>query len=211
MTGAGAGLLPPRALAGAGRSWIALSAALAAAALVLWLAAGVPATDWDWQPALAWSEPWRWWTAAGVHLSLQHLGANLVGTALVAALGRAARCDARDALAWALAWPLTQLGLLAQPALAHYAGLSGVLHAGVAVVAVRLTVARHARQRWIGLALLGGLAAKLTLEAPWQGPLRLSPGWDFAVAPLAHVSGSVAGLLCAVVGRRIGRRDAAMP
>lgn len=190
----------PRHEPAGGRSWLALSAVLAGLALTLWLsAAGTAAATWDWQPGLALTQPWRWWTAAGVHLSALHLGANLLGTALVAALGAAAGCDARATLAWAAAWPLTQLGLLVQPTLAHYAGLSGVLHAGVAVAAVQLIAGERGRRRWIGVALLAGLAAKLLLEAPWQAALRLSPGWDFAVAPLAHASGSAAGLLCAVV------------
>ena len=42
------------------------------------------------------------------------------------------------ALAWALAWPLTHLALLAEPALLRYGGLSGVLRAGAAVAAVAL-------------------------------------------------------------------------
>ena len=157
-----------------------------------------------WQPELAFTQPWRWVSAAWVHLSALHLAANLLGTALVAALGRAAGCGGRAALAWALAWPLTQGGLLAQPALQQYGGLSGVLHAAVAVAAWQVLRAERGRRRAIGGALLAGLLVKLLLEAPWQGPLRQVPGWDLLIAPGAHASGAAAGLLCALacgVGR----------
>ncbi|HEX7382930.1 MAG TPA: rhombosortase, partial [Burkholderiaceae bacterium] len=134
-----------------------------------------------------------------VHYSALHLGANLAGCALVAALGVAARVPPRAALAWLLAWPATQLGLLLVPALGHYGGLSGVLHAGVAVVAVGLLLEGPRRRRMLGLAILAGLALKVLLEAPWAGPLAHPPGWDIATAPPAHASGLVAGTLAALL------------
>lgn len=169
--------------------WLAIAALAAAGSLAAWF---LPAAALDWQPARAAAEPWRALTAAFVHWSPLHLGANLAGTAVVAAFGRAAALPPRAALAWAAAWPATQLALLAQPALAHYGGLSGVLHAGVAVAAVHL-LARPGRARWIGAAVLAGMALKLLLERPWAGPLAHPPGWDIAVAPLAHAAGAVAG------------------
>ena len=163
-----------------------------------------------WQPELALLQPWRFISAALVHFSALHLLANLLGTALVAALGWAAGCDRRAALAWALAWPLTHAGLLLQPELAHYGGLSGVLHAGVAVAAWQLLRGGQGAQRLIGALLAGGLLLKLLLEAPWLGPLRQSPGWDIAIAPLAHSSGAIAGLLCArILGVGTARAGAA--
>lgn len=179
-----------------GAGWLLLSAVLGGLALLLWLQ---PTSPWDWQPARAATEPWRWWTAAGVHWSSLHLAANGVGLVLVAALGWQAGCGRAATLAWAAAWPLTQLGLLLQPALRHYGGLSGVLHAGVAVAGCQLLAAGPGRRRWIGAALLAGLGCKLLLEAPWRGPLVASPGWDILIAPLAHVTGAAAGLLCGAV------------
>jgi hypothetical protein len=102
-----------------------------------------------------------------------------------------------------LAWPLTQLGLLAQPGLRHYGGLSGVLHAAAAIVACSL-LARHgdARSRLIGLLLGLGLVAKVVWEAPWGAATRAVEGWDFALAPAAHAGGVLAGVLAwALVGR----------
>jgi rhomboid family GlyGly-CTERM serine protease len=156
----------------------------------------------DWQPALAWREPWRWWSAAWVHYSRMHLVVNLAGAILVAALGAAAQVDSRAAPAWLLAWPLTHLGLLYNPRLEHYGGLSGVLHAGVAVVAVQLLGGATKHARWTGAAIGGALVAKVLSEAPWGAPLRHPAGWDIAVAPLAHATGLVAGALCALLLRK---------
>ncbi len=185
----------------AGRAWVGLAAALAAASLLAWW---LPAAGLDWQPARAAAEPWRAFSGALVHWSPAHLGANLLGAAVVAALGRAARLPTRAALAWALAWPLTQLGLLLQPALVHYGGLSGVLHAGVAVAALWLLVRDAGRRRAWGGAIALGLLAKIVLEAPWGPPLRpptglLGGGWDIATAPLAHATGAAAGVICATL------------
>lgn len=192
--------------------WVLLAVLLGAGTLTL---AGLGGLDsdarryaWDWQPGLAASQPWRALTAAFVHWSTGHLLANLAGLALLAWLGQRAGCGRSDTLAWALAWPLTHLALLLLPALAHYGGLSGVLHAGVAVVAWRLWRPQPgdmARGRWIGRLMLLGLALKLALEQPFGEPLRRWPGWDIAIAPLAHATGAAAGLLCALALGRLAR------
>ncbi len=184
---------PPRS----GRlAWLALGTLLLAPA---WVAEGqataLPVLAW--QAATAWSEPWRLWSAAWVHLSALHLAANTAGGVGVVALGWAAGVPRRAALAWALAWPLTHAALAGVPALAVYGGLSGVLHAGVAVVAVEL-VRRAARaERRVGLAIAAGLALKIVLEAPWRAAVLRPEGWDIAVAPAAHAAGVLAGALCA--------------
>lgn len=186
-----------------GRLWLVLSGVLGALAVVLWWA---PSVWLDWQPAMAWREPWRWWTAAGVHWSERHLAGNLAAAALVGAYGLAARAPARLAWAWFAAWPLTHLGLLLQPGLVHYGGLSGVLHAGVAATSLWLAWAGRGRRRVVGLLMLAGLAVKLMFEAPWGAPLRHSAGWDIALAPLGHTTGSLAGLLCAAVAIALVQR-----
>ncbi len=190
-----AGLAPSRFTAA---PWWLVCALAASGALV---AQAVDPALLRWQPGLAWPQPWRLITAAWVHLSPLHLAGNLLGTALVAALGTVAGCGRRAAIAWALAWPLTHAALALQPALSAYGGLSGLLHAGVAVAVCQLVRGETGQRRLIGIGLAIGLASKLLLEAPWQGPLRQVPGWDIAIAPLAHSSGALAGLLCALVCR----------
>ena len=187
--------------AGPSRSWAWLALAFAAAALLAWW---LPAAALDWQPARAAAEPWRAFTGAFVHWSPAHLAANLLGAAVVAALGIAARLPRRATLAWAAAWPLTQAGLLLQPALAHYGGLSGVLHAGVSVAALWLLVREAGTRRALGAAIGAGLLIKIVLEEPWGAPLRapaglLNGGWDIATAPLAHATGALAGAVCAAL------------
>lgn len=161
-----------------------------------------------WQAGTLLDEPWRLWSAAWVHLSPDHLLANLVGGLLVLALGWLGQVNRGALLAWALAWPLTHVALLVHaPLLQHYAGLSGVLHAGVAVVAVRLATGRRispARRR-IGLALAAGLTVKLLLEQPWRGPMSGSSEWDFPVVVAAHAWGAgLGGGLALLLAR--GRR-----
>jgi rhomboid family GlyGly-CTERM serine protease len=189
-------------------AWLGLAALLAAGALLVW---PLPRTVLDWQPGLAFTQPWRAFSAVAVHYSGLHLGANLLGAALVAALGVVARVPARMVWAWGLAWPLTQFGLLLKPELLHYGGLSGVLHAGVAIAALYLLMRGAGAQRWIGAAILVGASIKVVGETPWGAPLRHGGGWDIAVAPLAHATGLVAGLLCAAVAEAFaGRRQPRM-
>ena len=188
-----------------GRAWVVFALALLAAALIGW---GLPHEALDWQPSLAWAQPWRSFTAVGVHYSALHLVANSAGAMGVAALGHSARLPLRCTLAWMAAWPLTQGGLLLQPSLLHYGGLSGVLHAGVAIAGVHLVWRGAPRQRRIGAAILAVLLLKLLSETPWRGPLAHPAGWDIAVAPLAHASGVVAGVLCAVIAEALVRRPA---
>lgn len=176
------------------RAWGALALLLALAALAGWW---LPRESLDWQPSLAAREPWRALTAVAVHYSPLHLGANLAGALLVGALGVVARVPWRIVLAWALAWPLTQLGLLMRPELAHYGGLSGVLHAGVVAAALWLVVHDRGRRQLIGVAILGMVLIKIIGEAPWGPAVQTRDGWDIAIAPFAHASGAFCGLLCA--------------
>ncbi len=184
-----------------GRAWGWLAVVLADGAL---LGLVVPASAWDWQPARA-AEVWRWWTAAFVHLNGLHLAGNLLGLALVAALGHFGRLPPRAALAWALAWPLGHGVLLLRPEIAHYAGLSGVLHAGVAVAAAWLVL--EGRRRGVALAIGAGLLAKLMLEAPWGAPVTVSATLGIPVVPLAHAGGAFAGVLLALALCRRGKPE----
>jgi rhomboid family GlyGly-CTERM serine protease len=199
-----------RRLNAPGLAWTVLAALAAALSLLLAAAeaAGVPARD-----VLAWhrdapGQLWRCWSAAFVHVSSLHLGANLAGALLLGALGWHARLPAAAALAWALAWPSTHglLWLAAQPD--HYLGLSGVLHAGVAVAAVMMLARHGAGWRSLGLALGLGLLAKLAFEAPWRGAVQALPGWDFPVAVGAHAAGAAAGALWGAALLAIGTRRA---
>ncbi len=186
------------------RAWLALTLLLALAALGGWW---LPRTALDWQPGLAAREPWRALSAVAVHYSALHLAANLAGAALVGALGVVARVPRPIVLAWLVAWPLTQFGLLLRPDLLHYGGLSGVLHAGVAAAALWLLARERGRRQLIGAAVLAALLIKILGESPWGPALQQRAGWDIAVAPFAHASGAVCGLLCARLALLLIRHD----
>ena len=195
-----------------GRAWVALAIALALGAVLTFAVAPGANDGIDWQPRRALDEPWRAVTAAFVHYSALHLAANLAGAVLVGALGWFARVPWPVAAAWLVAWPLTQLGLLARADLLHYGGLAGVLHAGVACVSWQLAVHAHGARRAIGALALAGLAVKVASEAPWGATLRQPPGWDIATVPFAHASGLVAGLLAVAIGDALARiRSAGRP
>lgn len=193
----------PRRRRGVAPAWLGLAALLALfAALGWWL----PHERLDWQPALALSQPWRMFSAVAVHYSVAHLAANLVGALLIGALGWAAKVSTPMVWAWAMAWPFTHLALLLQPTLGHYGGLSGVLHAGVAVVAAHLVWRGAGAQRRIGVVMACVLLAKVVAESPWGPPVFHSP-LGIMVAPLAHATGAVAGALCAVVCAALGAAE----
>jgi rhomboid family GlyGly-CTERM serine protease len=183
-----------------GHLWLAVCAAMGLASLAAW---PVERTLIDWQPQRAWPEAWRWWTAALVHFTPLHLGANLLATALVAAYGWAARVPPVVALAWIGSWPLSHLALLSQPELLHYGGLSGVLHGGVAATSLWLLLRGQGAARAIGGLMLIGQALKLLFEMPWAAAIQAPSELDVAVAPLSHASGSIAGALCALLALRL--------
>jgi rhomboid family GlyGly-CTERM serine protease len=192
--------LPRRRVVPTGsRAWLRLCALLGALALLGFM---LPTALLDGQPGRWLGQPWRLWTAAWVHWTPLHLAANVAGLMVVALYGCAAEVRSRDALAWLLAWPLTHLALAwwAAPAPAHYGGLSGVLHAGVAVASTAL-LARRGWPRAVGAAVGAALLLKLGTESRWW-PWADGPGalvLDVAVAPQAHAAGVAAGLLCALV------------
>lgn len=174
-------------------AWLFLCLLLAAGCL----AGGTIASpvDWEWWRA-DWDYAPNWWTAALVHRSAAHGLANLLALGALAVLGLALRLPPAQGLALAVAWPLSTLALLLFPQIERYAGLSGVLHAAVAVLVVHCA-ATPGQRSWA--ALLGaGLSFKLLVEQAWQRPLVFEPDWGFAVATGAHLAGALAGLLCAL-------------
>ncbi len=162
---------------------------------------------WDWQSALFTAEPWRAFTAAWVHWSTEHGLLNGAALAVLATLGWVARLPPRATLAWIAAWPLTHLSLFATTAPPHYGGLSGTLHAGASVAGVWLAATPGDQPRQaVGWVLLAVLVLKLGRES-WIGPTLLGLTSPAIVSvPTAHVSGALAGLLCALAALAFSRR-----
>lgn len=193
------------ALRRAGRAWCAMGVLLLVGSLIAFVLPLTPVLEW--QPHALGAEPWRTWSAAFVHYSRLHLVGNLTGLALTMAFGWVSRVPASDALAWFIAWPATHLLFLwLAPDLFHYGGLSGVVHAGVAIVLTHLFISGTRGQRMVAAAVLAGLVAKILTETPWRASVQRLEGWDIGIAPIAHVTGVAAGTVAALVAHAWQRR-----
>jgi hypothetical protein len=186
-----------------GAAWLALCALLAGGAIVVTRMAilrGGPVAESSWlaglagDPAGGLAQPWRWWTAAWVHWSLAHLAVNLVGTGVVAAVGWRARAPGAAALAWLIAWPLTQVLLSVPeaarfaPSLQHDGGLSGVLHAGTVVIGLTLAWPRRPARGAATAAPAGTAGTDFPASRePAAEPSRLTEG-PWAMTSLEELS-----------------------
>jgi hypothetical protein len=152
---------------------------------------------WIWQ-AGSWRQSLQTlWIAPLVGITPFHTFGNALTLAAVGVLGHAVGARSNETLALLIAWPLSTLGLLLWPAVGWYAGLSGVIHAAVAIVAWRALTQRGTRG--IGTLLAAGLLIKLLLERGWAVPMAFDSNWGFNVARAAHLSGAVVGLIAAAV------------
>lgn len=199
----------------ASAAWAALALALVAASLAAVALDPATLARLDWRRAVAENEPWRAWTAAVVHANGSHLAANAAGALLVGAYGVVARVPWRSTIAWLLTWPATQaLLVVLAPSLARYVGLSGVLHAGIAVAALHVALTAGAglgRRRAIGAATFAIVVAKVLLETPWEPTLRPSDALGIDVAPAAHAAGLLAGTVAALVAEGLAGVRARRP
>lgn len=161
------------------------------------------------RPDQGWHQtPWAPWTAAWLHGSPPHRWHNLLALGAMGLAGHALRLPPRAVLALALAWPCTQLGMLWQPTLSAYVGLSGVLHATWAVLALHLISApAHSmptpkRPQAAGWVMLAALSSKVLMENPWQMGTVASPESAINVTPWVHFWGALMGTLWWACTRR---------
>lgn len=182
--------------------WVGFATSMALATGWMWIAAPSDAQRfrWDWQPALAAAEPWRVFTAAWVHWSVQHAALNAAAMTVLAAFGWVARLPRAATVAWLIAWPMTHLAMLAATVPTHYGGLSGIAHAGACVAGVWLVATPGpASRRMLGGVWLALLVLKLAFEVR-VGPTLLGRGADAVVSvPAAHVCGALAGFAAAIL------------
>ena len=175
----------------ASRGWLLLCALHGVASMLLWWAREPALAALTWR-ADAWDrQPWTLWTSAWVHLNTPQLIFNQIALGALTAFAWVIRPNWTCTLAWLLAWPLGQLSLLWWPQIGYAVGLSGLLHAGTAVMAMHLVLGSlpiPKARRWGGL-LLAGLAvacvAALCLDAA-TGPSGLS-AWRIVTVPSSPV------------------------
>ena len=179
------------------RDWLLLCALHGVASMLLWWASKGLVDRLTWH-AMDWrSQPWTLWTTAWVHMNTPHLIGNQIALGAMTAMAWIVHPPRLCTLAWLLAWPLTTITLLWWPQIGYAVGLSGVLHAGVVVLAVHLLFKRMAvpkARRW-GALLAIAVLAKLLLEQGWSQPVVWDPGNEMSVVQAAHLAGSVWGLL----------------
>lgn len=143
------------------------------------------------------ARPWTLWSSAWVHLNLPHLVGNVLAMGGVAAAGWVLRPGARCTLAWLLAWPLTQVSLLLWPQVGYAVGLSGLMHAGILVLAVQVALRRlpiHGARFWGGL-LVVVVLTKVLLERGWSQPIVWDADSQLSVVQAAHVTGAFWGVV----------------
>jgi rhomboid family GlyGly-CTERM serine protease len=175
-------------------AWPGLCLALGLGSLYAWSGGRQVLLLWY---ATGWvHHPWQLWTASLAHLSSAHLLINLAALLALAVLGVFLQVGRSAAFACLLAWPTGTLALALWPEITYYGGLSGLLVAMLAVLAV--FAAGRAATRGTGVVLLIVLAFKLLTEHAWTQPVAFDPRWGFNVVLAAHLSGALAGALCAV-------------
>jgi rhomboid family GlyGly-CTERM serine protease len=135
-------------------------------------------------------EIWRLWTGHLVHYDVAHLVTNAIAIAVPLALVDSL-IRRRIVLAATIIAPAISIVLLAASHFDEYRGASGLALAVWTAAALSLLGATSLRDRRTGAALLVLGVAKLAAEVVGAGHL-----WEgVAPLPLAHVAGSIAGLI----------------
>ncbi len=179
------------------RSWLLLCALHAVGSMLVWWAGPKVYEPWVWRADHAWATPWTWWTSAWVHLNTAHLIGNQIGMGMLAALAWVVRPSWRTTVVWWLSWPLLQISLLVWPQIGYAVGLTGLLHAGAAILGVDLLLRRiriPKARRW-GALLLLALLVKLLIEHAWHQPVVWDSADEMAVVQALHLSGVFWGVV----------------
>jgi hypothetical protein len=167
----------------------------------------------DAHPSALLTQPWRLWTSAWVHWTTTHLVMDVLGVVGLGLLGGVAGARQHDTWAWFIAWPLsvgmavgsTRLGL-GSPPIEHLGGLSGWLHAGAVILALRLIASPGRAKVWGGAALM---LLVLRVGFEWsQGAVVLNESTALQVFrhPSIHAAGLVAGALALALTTLLPRR-----
>lgn len=184
------------------RIWLLLCATHGVASMLLWWAREGALDSLTWQAHSWLQQPWTLWTSAWVHRNTPHLIINQVALGMLTGIAWILLPTRMASLAWLAAWPLLQLSLLWWPQIGHSAGLSGLLHAGAAIMAVELLLRRvqvDKARRW-GLMLASGLGVKLLVAQAWLHPVIWDNSKEMSVVLAADLTGAAWGTALALCG-----------
>jgi len=176
----------------------------AVVSMLVWWAGDAWAWELTWRADSWLRRPWTLWTTAWVHINTPHLIGNQLAVGALAAMAWLLRPHAGTSVAWLLTWPLSTLILLLWPQIGYFAGLSGLVHAAVAVVGVHLLAGEMRipkARRWGGLLLLG-LVIKLGLERAWLWPVVWNDSANMSIVQAVHLTGALVGAVLALVFMR---------
>jgi rhomboid family GlyGly-CTERM serine protease len=143
-------------------------------------------------------QPWRLITGQLIHVSWAHLVSNIVGALFIWILVGRAFTLKEWIIVIAISGAIVNIGLInLSRDVAWYAGLSGVLH-GLIVAGI---LVRLHRSDYLGIAMIGGILAKLGFEWYGGGSASMAKLIGAPVISDAHIYGSIAGFLCGIVAR----------
>jgi rhomboid family GlyGly-CTERM serine protease len=136
---------------------------------------------------------WRLVTGHFAHLGGPHWLLNMLALAML----RWLLGPGLGLWEWILIFAISMLTIdgglyFLSPEVAWYVGLSGILHAVAVVTGVRLA----ARERWLGVSLLVGLALKVASEQYFGASEWSVAAAGGGVVVDAHLYGALGGVLC---------------
>lgn len=149
-------------------------------------------------------EWWRLMTGNLVHFSVKHLVYDGLAVGIAGALLEHERAP-RLALLWlAAALSVGVTALLGPSELVRFGGLSGIAYALVTALALR-GVAQAGTWRWLCVATLALVAAKLGYELTTARFLFVPSDGGVIPVPASHAAGVVAALVLAIGDRLVAR------
>jgi len=195
------------------RSWLLLCALHGVASVLLWWVDAATLQALTWRADEGLQRPWTWWTSAWADPTTPTLIGYQLALGVLTAVAWVVRPPWTATLAWCLAWPLAQATLSLWPQIGYAVGLSGVLHAAWAVLAVQLLLRRIGMpqaRRW-GALLLLGLLMKLGLEQAWLHPVVWDRANDRSLVQALHLTGALWGFGLGALATRLPLRWPAAP
>lgn len=148
-------------------------------------------------------ELWRLATGNLVHHSATHFAYDVAALLVAGTLAEVRRLRHFAALCLACATLVGAWLYVGKPEIAVFGGLSGVVTAALTFLCLR-GLDEAGPWRWLCLAVLAGLAAKIGAEMMTPGSVLLLAGepQDFMPVPEAHLAGAVTALLLFLVTKR---------